>query len=273
MAEVSVVIPTWNRSELLAKAVRSALAQTIQPLEVLVCDDGSTDDSEAQILAIGDPRVRWLSGERSGRPAIPRNRGISEGQGEWIAFLDNDDEWLPDKLEKQLLLAERSGSKAICSNASRMVPGQGVIGNYLSGERHAVTFDDLLQVNQVICSSAVIHRSLFATVEGFPERQELKALEDYALWLRVATLTDFAFVAEPLLLYRDDAGNSVRNKGMDVWGQRRKVFGDFQVWSSRHRADEHFNRKVRDRMLRDKYDCALASLVAPLKKMKKALMP
>ena len=271
MPDVSVVIPTWNRAELLVKAVRSALAQTLPPLEVLVCDDGSTDVSEAAIRAMGDSRVRWLGGERGGRPAIPRNRGIRESRGEWIAFLDNDDEWLPDKLGKQLKLAEHSGCKAVCSNASRFVPGHGIKGNYLAWDRESVTFDDLLKVNQVICSSAIIHRTLFERVVGFSEAAELKALEDYALWLRVATLTDFAFVAEPLLLYRDDAGSSVRNEGMDVWRQRKVVFADFKAWLDRAKIDQRFHCKLRDRSLQDRVDRALTTLAAPLKRIKKAL--
>lgn len=270
MADVSVIIPTWNRAELLVKAVRSALAQTMSPVEVLVCDDGSTDGSESAVSSIDDTRVRWISGSRGGRPAIPRNRGIRESRGEWIAFLDNDDEWLPEKLEHQLALARRLGCQAACSNASRVIPGEGLKGDYLAWERELVTFDDLLQVNQVICSSAVVHRSLFEKLEGFPEQAELKALEDYALWLRVATLTDFAYATEPLLLYRDEAATSVRSKGMDLWSQRRAVFADFEAWLGRAEVAGPFLDKLRERGLRDKMEKALSSVVAPLKRIKKA---
>src|SRR5262249_7122187 len=100
---VSVIIPTWNRAATVMAAVESALAQTHAPLEVLVCDDGSSDDSAQRVGALPDPRVRWLPGPRGGRPAIPRNRGIAAARGEWLAFLDSDDEWLPDKLERQLV--------------------------------------------------------------------------------------------------------------------------------------------------------------------------
>jgi glycosyltransferase involved in cell wall biosynthesis len=269
MPDVSVVIPTWNRAELLVKAVRSALAQTIPPLEVLVCDDGSTDDSEKVVSTMGDTRVRWLAGERGGRPAIPRNRGVRESKGEWIAFLDNDDEWLPDKLEKQLRLAERTGCRAVCSNASRNVPGQGVMGNYLTWDCERITFDDLLRVNQVICSSALVHRSLFEKMMGFPENEVLKALEDYALWLRLATLTDFAFSAEPLLVYHDDTANSIRREGVDVWQQRGAVFADFLAWGERENIDKLWLRKVLNRLQMDKVD----KVFVTIQKMKKMLLP
>lgn len=270
---VSVIIPTWNRSELLVAAVRSALTQTVPPLEVLVCDDGSTDDSEAAVAAIGDARVRWLAGERGGRPAIPRNRGIRESRGEWIAFLDNDDEWFPEKLERQLDAVGRCGCLAACSNAVRFVPGHGAGGNYLRWSQPLVTFEDLLQVNQVVCSSALVHRSLFATVEGFPEAPELKALEDYALWLRVAAMTKFAYLSEPLLSYRDEAATSVRKEGLSVWRQRDLVFANLQDWLARTGTGGVLNEKVRQTLRRDRAAKLLQAAKAPLVKMKKALMP
>ena len=78
---VSVIIPVWNRADTVVNAVRDAICQTEGDLEVLVCDDGSTDDSRARVGAIGDPRVRWLDGPRSGCPAAPRNRGLREARG------------------------------------------------------------------------------------------------------------------------------------------------------------------------------------------------
>lgn len=245
MNDVSVIIPTWNRAATIEKAVRSALAQTLSPLEVLVCDDGSTDDTEQIIKSISDERVRWVPGPRGGRPAIPRNRGIRESRGEWLAFLDSDDEWLPEKLEKQLSLAEKTDCKAACCNAYRFVPGKGVDGVLLSWGAERVTFSDLLQVNQVICSSALIQRSLIGATIGFPEEPQLKASEDYALWLRVATQTDFAFVNEPLVIYTDDPINSVRKVETNVWRQRKNVTNDFLFWGHSNHISDEFMRKAK----------------------------
>jgi glycosyltransferase involved in cell wall biosynthesis len=222
----------------------SALNQTASPLEVLVCDDGSTDNSRKIIEAIGDARIRWIEGPRSGRPAIPRNRGIKESRGEWLAFLDSDDEWLPQKLEKQLELANRFQYRAACSNAHRHVPEKGLAENLLTLNSDRLKFDDLLRVNSVICSSALVHKSLFPVVSGFPEDHRLKAWEDYALWLRVATQTDFAFIPEPLLMYRDDAANSIRRENTSVWKQRKAVFNDFISWGKTKGIPVNFLRKV-----------------------------
>lgn len=231
------MIPTWNRAATLIAAIESVLAQTVMPLEILVCDDGSTDDSTARVTAIGDPRVRWLPGSRGGRPAIPRNRGIADASGDWLAFIDSDDTWEPRKLEHQLEALSRADARASCSDAWRL-HADGSLGGRM-GERPGASFFDLASLidgNQIICSSAIVHRALFEIVEGFPEGRALKVGEDWALWLRVATLTSFVHVAEPLVFYRDDPDNSVRAGSADAWAQRIEVLKDFDAWCRRHRS-------------------------------------
>jgi glycosyltransferase involved in cell wall biosynthesis len=250
---VTVVIPTWNRAATLGDAVRSVLAQTVPPLEVLVCDDGSTDGSEEVVRSIGDPRVRWIPGEHSGRPAVPRNRGIEAACGEWLAFLDSDDAWLPKKLEKQLSLAAESGCRASCSNAYRIVPGKGKGGLLLQGNPSRIAFDDLLRGNHVICSSALVETSLVRRASGFPEALEMKALEDYALWLRIATMSDFACFPGPLLRYKDDPANSLRREDPDPSVQRVKVFRNFLSWGERAGVPRRF-LSTAGRALRDEWD-------------------
>jgi glycosyltransferase involved in cell wall biosynthesis len=274
MADVSVIIPTWNRAATIERAVRSALEQTNSPREVLVCDDGSTDDSNKIIQAIEDNRVHWIEGARGGRPAIPRNRGIRESRGEWLAFLDSDDEWLPEKLEIQLALAEKSGCRAVCSNAQRLIPGKGVEGNLLEWGAERVTFSDLLQVNHIICSSTLIQKSLFPMVAGFPEDEHLQAWEDYALWLRIATQTDFAFVTEPLplVIYRDDVANSVRNNKVDVWSKRKAVFNDLKCWGERQGISSAYLRKVGLQERHDLLNSRMAKLLGHAIRMKKAFL-
>src|SRR6266567_1834155 len=189
--KVSVIIPTWNRGYIIEKTIASVLNQTMTDLEVLICDDGSSDDTYEKVSAIKDQRIRWISGRRGGRPAIPRNNGIKEAKGDWLAFLDSDDEWLPEKLAKQFELIEKENVKAASSNASRLIPNKGIVGNYLSLETEIICFDDLLIVNEIITSSAIVHSSLIKFVIGFPEEEELKTIEDYAFWLRIATQTNF----------------------------------------------------------------------------------
>lgn len=227
-ARVSVVIPTWNRAATVVAAIKSALAQTLPPLEVLVCDDGSTDDTEAVVRAIGDPRVIWLPGPRGGRPAIPRNRGVAAAQGDWLAFLDSDDIWLPDKLARQFAAMARADLRAACCDAERVLPSGRDGGRLLGGATEILDVYDLLRVNRVICSSAVVHRSLLPP-SPFPEILPLD--EDYGCWLRVATAARFLYLAAPLVRYSDDPAHSVRGENPDGWSQRLAVLRDFRDWS------------------------------------------
>lgn len=234
----TVVIPTWNRERTLARTIYSALSQTVPPLEVLVCDDGSHDSSEAVVREFGRPVV-WCPGDRGGRPAIPRNRGIRESKGEWIAFLDSDDEWLPEKAEKQFSLMERTNCGASCTNAYRLVPDERCVSILLQSQKETLRLPDLLDDNLVVCSSVLLHRSLLEMAVGFPEDKALTALEDYALWLRIATQTPFAFVNEPLIVYLDDPLHSIRKEGVEQSAQRQTVFGNFQEWAKRYGSEDY----------------------------------
>lgn len=246
MPLVSVIIPNWNRADLLTLAIRSVQAQSFEDWELLVCDDGSTDESEKAVRSLsGDPRIRWAPGPRGGRPAIPRNRGLRLARGEWVAFLDNDDEWHPSKLAAQLARMNADATLASCTEALRLIPGQTdrpALVRY-AGER--LRFGDILDVNRVVCSSAMFHRKLAPVVEGFPEQPAMKAIEDYALWLRVASVTDFSFLPAPLVNYRDDAASSVRAEAVAEKIKRRRVFGDFLRWSARHPSAARAKQSVR----------------------------
>ncbi|MHB8121808.1 MAG: glycosyltransferase family 2 protein [Desulfuromonadaceae bacterium] len=244
MFDVSVIIPTWNRADVLVKAIQSALSQTLAPLEVLVCDDGSTDSSYKIVQDLNDSRIVWIPGQHSGLPAVPRNRGIARSKGNWIAFLDSDDEWLPEKLEKQLSLADKTGCMAVCCNAFRFVPGKGNEGDYVYWNKDRITLYDLLTVNHIICSSSLVHRTVFDSAHGFPENNNLKALEDYALWFRITMQTDFAFVDESLVVYADDVDNSIRADTQSYLDQKKAVLDDFVWWwfvaSKRNRSNWKF---------------------------------
>jgi hypothetical protein len=125
--------------------------------------------------------------------------------------LDSDDEWLPGKVELQLAAAWELGSLAVSSNALRVGADGRELGILLDWKRARLRLHDLLAVNRVVCSSSVFHRSLLSKIGGFREEAEFKHLDDYALWLRIAALTDFAYCSEPLVRYCDDPGHSIRN--------------------------------------------------------------
>jgi teichuronic acid biosynthesis glycosyltransferase TuaG len=211
--KISVIIPSWNNAASIKKAITSCLNQTLQPLEVLICDDGSTDKTGAIVKSIHSTLVKWHPGKKhSGRPAVPRNRGIKKAKGEWLAFLDADDEWLPGKLEEQIAIAKKTKCLAVCSNAFRKIKDGSRKSLYFNFPDKHLNLGSLLVTNYVICSSMLIHRSLLKKTGGFPENKKLASVEDYALWLRVAGLSDIYYLKKPLVIYNDSPKTSIRSK-------------------------------------------------------------
>ena len=171
---VTVIIPAYNGAAYIARAVESALAQTHKPLEVLVVDDGSTDRT-AEIVAAMPLPVRLIRKENGG-PASARNLGAREAKGNWLALLDADDLWRPEKLAVQLRLGTDPDVGLIhCLPDHRDEPVPDVL-----------TFDLMWDQNWIINSSVLIRKETFEALGGFNEMRELISVEDYNLWIRVA---------------------------------------------------------------------------------------
>ncbi len=229
METVSVIIPTYNREKDLVRAINSVLIQTHKVNEILICDDGSNDNSKEIVESFGDSRIRWINCDRNGRPAVPRNIGIRNARGAWMAFLDSDDEWLPTKIAEQLAAAEESGLNAICSNAIRI--DEKYQNPFFNFTERKIAFNELVKSNKVICSSMMIRKELFDLKISFPIQEELAGLEDYACWLRVATFGEIYYLSKPLLNYYDDPKTSIRKGDVSYWNQRYRVFKDLAIWS------------------------------------------
>jgi glycosyltransferase involved in cell wall biosynthesis len=203
---VSVVIPTYNRAALLRESLESVAAQTYRDFEILVVDDGSTDDTRSVVESSG---ARWIPIGHSGLQAAVRNRGIEQAQGEYVAFLDSDDRWLPEKLKRQVeLLRERPEFALTCCNAHRLVDGkhEGLLhrpGTLRTGD----VFDALLKRNFVVNSSVLVRRATLTEVGGLDEDPALKSVEDYDLWLRIASTRKVHSFDDPLVDYRIHPGN------------------------------------------------------------------
>lgn len=242
---ISVIIPTHNRAESLLNAVQSCLQQTHPVLEVLVCADGCTDDSRQRIASLADERVRWIEGPAAGRPAIPRNRGLREAKGDWVAFLDDDDAWEPNKTETQMKRLAGSSALAVSSNALRIRPDQQPPSPYFDAMPAEVGFAELLGVNTVICSSMMASREAVLEAGGFPESPDLRAVEDYALWLRLASHTAVLHCPEPLVRYNDAPSNSIRAHWTNEHELREAVLGDLLAWRDGHGFSKAQRRLIR----------------------------
>jgi teichuronic acid biosynthesis glycosyltransferase TuaG len=199
---ISVVISTFERPQACERALVSVLDQLDQPLEVLICDNGSRDQTQQRFRdwEKRDRRVRYARiASNTGTPAAPRNLGVAQARGDWVAFLDDDDEWLPQKLSVQRMLISRQGADVIASNALRSSGGAYFPdAPALFEPRRA----ELLRANPIITSSSLVRRRLVR----FPEQRWLGGVEDYAAWLDLADRgARFAVLGEPLVRYEDAA--------------------------------------------------------------------
>ena len=194
---MSVIVPTHERPELCIRAVRSALAQTSPPEEVLVWDDGSSAATRVQLreFAALHPRVIYREGEPAGTPAVGRNGLIELAQGDWIAFLDDDDEWMPEKLERQQ--AYMSSWDVIASGAKRRSNGDDYLPHIGRVSRAMLARDNVL-----VLSTVTVRRSVLAT--EFRGGTELTAIEDYALWLDLADAGARIVVTSDVVAIYDD---------------------------------------------------------------------
>jgi glycosyltransferase involved in cell wall biosynthesis len=223
---VSVIIPTYNAAGTLVKAIESVLHQTYPVLEILICDDGSTDISEELVKGLDNPKVSWLDCGRNYGPGKPRNMGALAAKGDWLCFLDSDDYWLPEKLEQQLSLLADTGCQLASTNAFVSRGGIRTMERLLPSLPARVSFEELLNDNLIVCSSVMVYREIWLKTKGFPEERILSALEDYACWLQCLMRTEACIVNEPLLVYNDAPTVSIRSNGIQtIWGQRALVFG------------------------------------------------
>lgn len=200
LPKISVVIPTRNRLPRLMKAVDSVLSQSEKSFEVIVVDDGSTDGTRKFLseLALRDERVRPIFNEVSAGGAGARNIGIGTSLGELIAFLDDDDEWLPDKLEKQQCLLQANVDAVACSCSYwRCYPsGKTMLANVPS----EITFEDLLRGSVMAGASMCMCRAhTLRSVDGYD--RILRSGQDWDLWTRLSRVGKVISCSEPLVLY------------------------------------------------------------------------
>jgi glycosyltransferase involved in cell wall biosynthesis len=205
---VSVVIPTFNRAGLIGETLSSVLSQTFQDLEVLVVDDGSVDRTAEVVAGFRDKRVRYTWRENSGRPAVARNIGIGLSRGTYVALLDSDDLWMPEKLERQLSAFTEFPRAWVVATNYRFFPD----GKYTHLDCDSDLWPTSHQIamnNPIGASSVLMKREIFEKAGTFDESPEVIAIEDYDYWLRVSEMMpgSILILREPLMLYRTHSTN------------------------------------------------------------------
>ena len=210
MPRCSVVIPAYNAMATIADCIASVLRQTVSDLEILVVDDASTDKTVETVrgLAETDGRIRLLTQEKNGGVAEARNRGVKEAAADWVAFLDSDDMWLPEKLEEQFALQEKTGAALVVSGAS-CIDGSGQLLKREFRVPAVIYRKKLLSGNDIICSSVLVRRE--AMLRYPMERSDLH--EDLISWYRITGEEGPArCVRKPLVLYRVSQSSKSGNK-------------------------------------------------------------
>ena len=194
---ISVVIPSYNRKEFLKRSIDSAINQTKKPFEIIVVDDGSTDGTESIIKRHYD-FVKFIKQRNKGVSAA-RNIGIKVSIGEWICFLDSDDEWKKDKLEKQInAMKSNPGYKFFHSNEIWIKNGLRINQKKKHKKYGGDIFEKCLDMCRISPSSVMIDKTVFDEVGNFNE--DLVVCEDYELWLRICDKYRVFFIDEPLII-------------------------------------------------------------------------
>ena len=204
----SIIIPTFNRSIDLKRALTSLKYQLYKYFEVLICDDGSTDNTPEVVADFSnDLNIKYIKIANSGRPSIPRNLGITQAKGKYIAFLDSDDWWHENKLQLAFEYLE-NGADLVYSDFYRV---KSLTEKEIVSVRDLKTniTTDLLKNGNAICnSSVVVRKSILDKVGFFNEGQEYIAWEDFDLWLRISNITNrFVHINQPLVYYWFGGGN------------------------------------------------------------------
>ena len=196
MMNISVVIPTYNRIELLKRSIDSVINQTIKPSEIIIVDDGSNDGTEAMVKNKYDS-LKLITQKNKGASAA-RNSGIKASSGEWICFLDSDDEWKNDKLEKQITAAtNNSDYKFFHSNEIWIKNGKRINQKKKHKKYGGDIFKKCLDMCRISPSSVLIEKNIFEEIGFFNEN--LVVCEDYELWLRICDKYEVFFIDEPLI--------------------------------------------------------------------------
>jgi glycosyltransferase involved in cell wall biosynthesis len=205
---VSVVIPTRDRRTLVRSAVACALAQHDVDVEVVVVDDASSDGTAEDLGALGDPRVRVVRHDRRAGVSAARNRGIAEATAPWVAFLDDDDLWAPDKLVRQLDAADRAGRAWVYAGDVNVDDRLEILSGAPPAPPERV-MSELDRFNPVPtgASNVVVRADLLAAVGGFDPA--LRRTEDWDLWIRLARSGAPAAADAPLVAYRFHPGNRI----------------------------------------------------------------
>ncbi len=263
---VSVVIPTYNRAELLPRAIKSVLSQTFKDFELIIVDDGSTDDTKEVVKKFQekDKRIKYIWQKNSGGPASPLNNGIKNSLGEYISFLEDDDEWLPKKTEEQLSLFQKSKMIGLVGCNAMVTKNNKLLYIYKTPSDCKNYLKELLESN-IICStgSVLIKKSVLEEVGLFDEK--LSNAQDLEMWIRVAEKGYF-FTFSQNILFKYNIYEQSISHSMSTTKAEKDLFYIFDKY------EEHYKKKSKIYSNKLRYDGTRYILMNESRKGKKSFL-
>ena len=239
MELVDVVITTYNETTRLFRAVDSVKSQTTRVNKIWIVDDGSGDSVVEEVISAYklDNQVELVLLGHSGTPGVSRKSGVLKSSADWIAFLDADDYWHPEKIEKQLDESHKSSAHLIFTNAFKVHRGH--LEPYFPREnfRKKLKFRHMIKENKLVNSSVLVKRSYLDLVNSYADLINVRAVEDYATWLRLSSLIEFVGLPEELTYYSVSDTSLSRESKID---KRLFALVDFLIWSANHKSTDVF---------------------------------
>ena len=238
--EISVIIPTYNRCDLLKRAINSVIKQTITPKEIIIVDNGSTDQTYQMVSSLF-PEINYFIEKKRGVSAA-RNKGILESKSKWIAFLDSDDAWKPTKLEKQMEYSVFNQDKYRIIHTDENWYRNKKFLNQLKKHKKSGgnIFKNSLQLCCISPSSVVLKKQIFDDYGLFDEN--LEVCEDYDMWIRITAKEEVGFLDSPLVLKYGGHSDQLSKK---FWGMDR-----FRIKSlEKNLKNEHFSKSQKINVL------------------------
>lgn len=194
---VSIIMPSWNTARFIGQSIESVLSQTYEKWELIIVDDCSTDDTDTVVIKYTDPRIRYIKNEINSGAALTRNRAIREAHGEWIAFLDSDDLWAPQKLEKQINFMQNKGYVFSYHEYVKIDEKGAPLNIYVSGPE-VVTRQRMYNYGYPGCLTFMYSARFY----GIIQVADIRKNNDYAILLKLCKKADCYLLGENLAQYR-----------------------------------------------------------------------
>lgn len=205
---VSIIMPSYNTAKFISETIESVLAQTYPNWELIIVDDCSTDDTDAVVCPyLVDDRIRYIKNEKNSGAAVSRNRALREAKGKWVAFLDSDDLWVPEKLEKQISFMKKNDYHFSYTNYIEIDETTNPNGRSVTGPKK-VTRHGMYNYCWMGCLTVMYD----AETIGLIQIADIKKNNDYAMWLKACKKADCYLLDEVLAKYRKRSG-SISNHG------------------------------------------------------------